>query len=138
VVKLDVVYDRDLRQVMHKLRALIKIRGVVFVAFDNEIVAVSDTKADAKILRDAAYQKGWLQIALVHHPGGDTSRGSLAMRAGNHQRTAPANEFLFYDFGLRAIDEFAVESRFQFWVAAGNGRLPTITQSGAGSRCSDL
>ena len=85
MVKLDVVDDRDLRQVMHKLRTLVEIRGVVFVALNDEIIAWGNAKAHAKVLRDATYQEGRIKFALIHHPGGDTCRRSLAVRAGDDE-----------------------------------------------------
>ena len=42
---------------MHELRAFVEVGRVVFVAFDDEIIAVGDAKADAKILHNSADQK---------------------------------------------------------------------------------
>ena len=50
VIKLDVVYNRQFRQVMHEFWALVEIGRVVLIALDNEIVTIGDAKADAKIL----------------------------------------------------------------------------------------
>src|SRR5712692_8618886 len=57
VVELDVVDDGQLRQVVHELRPLVEIRGVVFVAFDDEVIALRHPKAGAKVLYDSADQK---------------------------------------------------------------------------------
>ena len=66
VVKFDIVYDADLRQVMHELGTLVEISSVVFVAFDDEVVAGCHPKADTEILRDAANQETWIKASLVH------------------------------------------------------------------------
>ena len=54
VIELEVVDDRDLRQVMDELAALIEKGGVVFVAFDDEPFAVGEARALAEILGNAA------------------------------------------------------------------------------------
>jgi hypothetical protein len=53
MIKLNVIYNRDLRKVMHELRAFIEIGSVVFIAFDNEVIAIGYSKANAKILGDS-------------------------------------------------------------------------------------
>ena len=57
VVEFDIVDDGDFGQIVHKLRLFIKISRVVFVAFDNEKIAVGHAKRRAEILHDAADQK---------------------------------------------------------------------------------
>src|SRR6185369_12137919 len=120
MVKLDVVYDRDLRQVVHKLRTLVEIGRVVFVAFNDEVIAISNSKTYAEVLSDAANKESWIKAALIQHPGGDARSCSLAMGPGDNQRAAAANEFLLYNFSLRAIEQLAIEGRFHFRVPARN------------------
>ncbi len=55
-------------EVVQKFRALIEERGVVFVAFKNKVFAISQLKAAAEILGDAANQKGRLQTGLIENP----------------------------------------------------------------------
>src|SRR5438105_552434 len=69
MVKLDVIDDRDLRQVVHELRAFVEVSRVVLVAFDDEIITVGDAKADAEILNDAAHKECWIETSLVDYPG---------------------------------------------------------------------
>ena len=45
VIEFEVVDDRNLRQVMNKLAALVKKRGVVFIALDDEPLAVREPRA---------------------------------------------------------------------------------------------
>src|ERR1051326_1362961 len=95
VIEFDIVDDCDLRQVMHELRAFIEISRVVFVTLDDEVIAFSDAKADAKILDYATDEKRRVQSGLVDHPGGQTRRSSFSVRAGDDQRSPSANEFIF-------------------------------------------
>ena len=44
---------------MQELRALIEERGVVFVAFQDELSSGSQGEGAAEILRDPADQKSW-------------------------------------------------------------------------------
>ena len=98
VIEFDVVDDGQLWQVMHELGAFVEICGVVLVAFDDEVIAAGHAKAHAKILGDATYQVCRIQSALIRKPGRDAGRRGFAVRAGNHQRTPPANEFFFDNF----------------------------------------
>src|SRR6185369_10652436 len=100
MVKLDVVYDRYLRQVVHKLRTLVEISRVVFVAFDDEVIAISNSKTHAEVLGDAANEERGVKATLIQHPGGDARSCCLAMGAGDHQRTPAANELFLYNFSL--------------------------------------
>ena len=85
MIEFDVVDNRDLRQVVHELRPFIKVGRVVFIACDDEIIAVSNAEADAEILDHAAHQKRRIQSRLIDDPGGETRRARLAMRARDHQ-----------------------------------------------------
>src|SRR5437870_13614386 len=57
MIEFNVIDDCDLRQVMHELRALIEVGGVVFVAFNDEVIAAGDAKTHAKILYYPADEK---------------------------------------------------------------------------------
>ena len=121
MIEFDIVDDRQFGQVMHELRTFIEIRSVVLVAFDNEVIAAGHAKANAKVLGNAADQKCRIQSALIRKPGPDAGRGGLAMRAGHHQRAAPADKFLLDNFRERSIEKFSLERTFNFRVAAWNG-----------------
>ncbi len=47
VIELDVVHDRDVRQVLEELRGLVEVGAVVFVALDDERLALPDAIAGA-------------------------------------------------------------------------------------------
>src|SRR6266498_2186632 len=98
MVKFDIVYNRDLRQIVHKLGTLIEIGSVILVAFDDEVLTVSNAKTNAEVLRHAANQESRVQTTMIQQPGSDTCSCSLTVCAGNNERAAAANEFFFYDF----------------------------------------
>src|SRR6185503_16291559 len=110
MIKFDVVNDRNLRQVVHKLRPLIEIGGVVLIAFDNEIVAIRYTKANAEVLRHSTNEEGRIKSTLIQNPSRNAGRSCLAVCAGNDQGASAANKFFFNDFRLRAIEQLIIES----------------------------
>ena len=118
VVELDVPDDCRLRKVVHKLRPLVEVRGVVLVALDDEVVAVRHAEARAEVLHDAADEERRIQAAALHDPSRDARRRSLPVRARDDERASPAYELLFDDFGGRAVDEAASESLFDLGVPA--------------------
>src|SRR5207248_673764 len=71
-----------------------------------------------EILHDAADEKTRIQSAALQNPCRDARGRRLAVRACEDERAAASYEFLFDDLGLRAIDEAAVQSLFDFRVAA--------------------
>ena len=54
MIEFDVVDDSDFRQVVHELRAFVEIGRIVFVAFDDEVIAFGDVKTGAEVLHHAA------------------------------------------------------------------------------------
>ena len=69
VVKLEVVDDNGLGQVVDELAALVEKRGVVFVALNNEPVAVGETCALAKVVWDAADEEAGVEAVMIEQPG---------------------------------------------------------------------
>ena len=118
VVELEVVDDGDLRQVVDELAALVEERGVVFVALDDEPLAVGEPRALAEVVRDAADEEARIQPVVLEHPRQQRRRGGLAVRAGNDERAFAANEELLEQFRQRAIAQLVVEHEFRFRVAA--------------------
>src|SRR5205823_10704812 len=94
MIEFDIVDDGDLREVMHELRAFIEVSRVVLVAFDDEVIAVGDAKADAEVLHYAAHKKRRIQSRLVDYPRGQTGRRRLSVRAGDDQRSPSSNELI--------------------------------------------
>ena len=101
---------------MHELRLLVEVGGVVLVALDDEIFTVGDAKARVEVLNDASHEKARIQSADLAHPCSDARRRCLAMRPCNDKRPAAADEFFFYDLGLRPIEKLAIQNLFQLRV----------------------
>src|SRR5205814_9856630 len=95
MVEFDIIDNRDLRQVVHELRAFIEVSRVVLVAFDDEVIAVGDAKADAEVLHYAAHKECRIETSLIDYPRGQTGRRGLSVRAGDDQRSPSSNELIF-------------------------------------------
>src|SRR5262249_43489335 len=98
VIELEIVDDADLRQVMNELAALVEKRGVVFVALDDEPVAVGESRALAEVVRNAADEIARVQSVVLEHPRQQRRRGGLAMRAGDDDGAFAADEKLLQQF----------------------------------------
>ena len=57
VIEFDRGQNDGVGKIVQELRALVEEGGVVFVAFEDEMLAVAEMKARAEILRDAADQE---------------------------------------------------------------------------------
>src|SRR5688572_20900873 len=112
VVKLDVVDDRDLGQVVHELRLLVEVGRVILVAFDDEMITAGDTKTCAEVMYDATDEETRIEPADLTDPCGDARRCRFAVRPGDDKRSSAADKFFFYDLGLRAIEKFSIEDLF--------------------------
>jgi len=69
VVKFEIVDDGDFGKVMNEFAALVEKSGVVFVAFDDEPFAISEARALAEIVRNAANEIAWIQSVVFEEPG---------------------------------------------------------------------
>ncbi len=105
---------------MHELWPLVEVSRVVFVAFDDEVIAVRNLKARAKVLHDSADHERGIKSALIDYPRGQTGGRSFAMGTSNHQRPVAANEFFLENFGQRAIKQPATETLFDLRISTGN------------------
>src|SRR5258708_38093152 len=105
---------------MHELWPLVEVSRVVFVAFDDEVIAVRNLKARAKVLHDSADHERGIKSALIDYPRGQTGGRSFAMGTSNHQRPVAANEFFLVNFRQLAIKQPATESMFDLRIATGN------------------
>ena len=113
--------DRDLRQVMDELAALVEKGGVVFVALDDEPFAVGEARALAEIIRNAADQVARVEAVVLENPRQQRGRRGLAVGAGDDQRTLAANEELLEQFRQRAVGQLVVQHVLGFRVAARDG-----------------
>ncbi len=94
VVVFEIVENRDLRAVVHELAALVEECGVVFVRFDDKIIAAAQSCRDAEILRHAADEKSRRTAAGVEYPGQQRARRRLAVCAGDREYAARGEQAL--------------------------------------------
>src|SRR6476660_3065703 len=92
VIELDVIDDRDLRQVMNELASFVEKGSVVLVPFDNKPFTVGETGALAKVVWDAADQVAGVEPIVLEHPGKQRRGGGLAMGPGDDQGTFAADK----------------------------------------------
>src|SRR5687767_13649524 len=108
MVELDVVYDSDLRQIRHEFRLLVEKGRVVFISFDDEMIAVRYAETLAEILHNAANEKCGIQAADLRNPRCDARRCCFSVGSGDHKRSPSADEFLPNGFRLRAVKHLTV------------------------------
>ena len=60
MIKLHRSQDNGLRKVVQEFGALVEEGRVVFVAFDDEVLALLQSKTAVEILRDASNQERWI------------------------------------------------------------------------------
>src|SRR3954471_11833462 len=99
MVEFEVVDDRDLRQVMDELAALIEEGCVVFVAFDNEPFTVRETRALAEVVWNAADKIARVEAVVFEDPGEERSSGGLTVGAADHERAFAANKKFLEQLG---------------------------------------
>ena len=121
VVELDVVHDEQLGQVVDELAALVEKRRVVFVAFEDEVFRIPESATLSEIVRDAADEPRWLEAGRFENPGEERCGRGFAVRAGDHEVVAPAQEENFQRLRQRVIEQLPVEDGFHFGIAAGHG-----------------
>src|SRR5580704_578403 len=68
VIKFDRSQNDGVGKIMQKLWALVEESGVILIAFEDEVFALSQLKAAAKVFRDAANQERRLQAGSMKNP----------------------------------------------------------------------
>ena len=121
VVELDIVHDEQLGQVVDEFAALVKKGGVVFVTFEDEILRIPEAAALAEIAGYAADEPRWREAGRFENPGEQRCGRCFAVRAGDDQVVASAQEEKFQRFGQRVIEQLAVEDGLHLGIAAGHG-----------------
>jgi hypothetical protein len=92
---------------MHKLAPLVEKGGVVLVPLDDEPIAVGETRALTKVVRNAANQITRI-VPLSRTPRERTSSG-FPVSARDDQRAFAANEEFLQQFWQRAITKLSFE-----------------------------
>ena len=121
VIELEVVDDDGLGEVVDELAALVEKRGVVFVALNHEPVAVGETRALAKVVRDASDEEARVEAVMLEQPCEQRRGGRLAMRAGDDERAFAAQELVLEQLRQRAVVELLPERELGLGVTARDG-----------------
>ena len=103
MIKLDVVYDHQFRQVMNELRALIEESGIVLVAFDDKKFRIIQPCTLSEILRKSANDITGFASRLFHNPGQQRGRGCFAVCASDDKIMTATQKIIFQDFRQRKI-----------------------------------
>src|SRR4029077_10982797 len=109
---------RGFGQIMDEFAALIEESSVVFVAFDNEPVAVRETRALAEIVWNAADEITGVQAVVLEYPGQERSGGGFAVGAADDEGAFAANEEFLKQLRQRAITQFVIEHILRLGIAA--------------------
>ena len=108
-------------KVMHELRTFVEERGVVLVAFENELAALGHGEAGAEVLGNSADEKRWLASRHVEDPGQHRCRRRLAMGAGDGQHLPAAQKLLMHQGGHGSERQPLIQHVFHFDIAARKG-----------------
>ena len=121
VVELNIVDDRNVRQVLEELGRLVEERAVVLVPFDDEVASLSHAIAGslvAKIARDAADEHTRIRARIGQHPPGQRGCCGLPVRACDDDRPRAPEKMLAYGFRQRTVANLPIENFLELRVAA--------------------
>ncbi len=121
VIELKVVEDQRAWAVMHELGALVEERAVVFIRFNHKERAVAQTRGDVEIPRYAADHEARLVAAGFEDPGRHTGGGGFAVRPGNGDNPAVAQDKIMQPLRARHVRDIAFQHRFNAWIPTGHG-----------------
>ena len=113
--------DQVVGLVMEELCGFVPIRGIVFVAFQDEILAAAEAIALTKILGNATNQKIRAFFRHLKNPREHRCRGRFPVRATHDDGVFAGKKFFFEDFRQRFVNQLAVEHFLHFDIAAGDG-----------------
>ena len=106
---------------MQKFRSLVEECGVVLVAFDDELGAVSQLEILIEIEGNAADDHARIASRGLEHPGHERSGGRFPVRAGDDNRVFPFDEELVNRLGHRCVRQVHLQRRFSFRIRARSG-----------------
>ena len=121
VVELKVVEDQRARAVMHELGTLVEERAVVLVGFDHKERAVAQTRRNVEITRYAANHEARLVAAGFEDPGRHARGRGFAMRTGNGNHPAVAQDEVMQPLRAGHERNIAFQNRLDARIAAGHG-----------------
>ena len=104
--------------IVQKFGAAIEKRGLVLVAFDDELFPAAESVASVIEIRDyAADEKIRPAAGDMENPGEHRGGGGLAVGSGHDDRGVAADEIVLEKLRHRTVRNFLVEDDFQFRVA---------------------
>src|SRR5579872_4619998 len=103
---------------MQELGTFVEECRVVLVALQNEMPALPEMEARAKVLRDSADQERGLHSRSMKNPRQHGSGCRFSVRAGDHQNFLPAQKFVMQQLWQRAKWNALVEQCLQFRISA--------------------
>ncbi|MND59197.1 hypothetical protein D3C80_503910 [compost metagenome] len=121
MIELKIIEDQRARAVMHELGALIEEGAVVFVSFNHKERAFAQTGRNVEIARHAADHKARLIAAGFQNPGRHPGRRRFAVRTGNRQHPAVAQDKVMQPLRARHERNIAFQHRFHTRVTARHG-----------------
>src|SRR5260370_9167226 len=92
VIELDRGKNDRLGKIVKELWSFIEESGVVLVAFQDEVLSLPQSKAAAKIFRNAAHQKRRIFAGRLKNPGKHPGCRGLAVASRDANRPARAQQ----------------------------------------------
>ena len=108
---------------MQKLRAFIEERRIVLVSFDDEVLASTQRKAAAEILRNSAYQEIWLSSGALEDPCQHRRCRRLPVRSCNDNHISLLQKFIMQKLRHRLEWNSLIQHILQFHIPARH-RIP--------------
>ena len=85
MIKLDRGQNHCIGKVVEELGPLIEEGGIVFVAFEDEVLPRAEMKARPEVFGDAAYQERRFKSGGVENPGKHRRGGGFAVSSSDDQ-----------------------------------------------------
>src|SRR5436190_8271118 len=117
VIVFEIIDERDFRQVMDELAALVEKGAIVLVPFNDEPFTVRKPRALAEIVGYSADEVAWTKPIVFEHPSQQGSGGRLAMGSGHHNSALSANKIFPEQLGERAEAQLVIQDKFGFGIS---------------------
>jgi len=118
MIELDRGENDGVGKVVQEFRALVEECGVVLIAFEDEVFAITKMKTRTEIFGDASDQERRLQSGGVENPGKHGCGGRLPMSSGDDQHFFAPQEFVVEQLRQRTEWDALVEQVLEFDIAA--------------------
>src|SRR4029077_17439971 len=97
VIELDRCEDYSVREVMQELWTLVEECRIVLIAFKDEVLALSQSKAGAEVFCNPSDQKRGVLPSHLKNPGEHGCCRGFPMRTGYNDRLATAEKIFVKD-----------------------------------------